>query len=59
MYVLINTEGMARRGVYIPLIPAYAFDTWIIPSNGSDGLHTLIYCLNNIFSIMKKLFFKN
>jgi hypothetical protein len=45
MYVLINIEGMARRkGGRGDTYPAYAFDTWIFPSNESDGLYTLIYC---------------
>jgi hypothetical protein len=55
MYVLINIEGMGRRkGGGGDIYPAYAFDTWIFPSNESDGLYTLIYCLNSIFSIMNK-----
>jgi hypothetical protein len=59
MYVLINIEGMARRkGGVCDIYPAYASDTWIFPSNESDGLHTLIYCLNSIFSIMNKIFFQ-
>jgi hypothetical protein len=43
MYVLINIEGMSWRKGGGDINPVYAFDTWVFPSNESDGLHLRVF----------------